>query len=205
MTGAFVSDKETHRGGYGIVPIGGIIGYNPGFYTSPLNTGFTPSGPNSNSIADMNSWLNEKGWYVCDGAAVNVSVSPVWNQANRYLPNLSNGRFLRGSTTVGGSAGSETASLSHTHTFTSNGSKASWVSATLTTTGGAASFNKTVLNSDQLNHSHGDGSLVANIFNSSPNIYIDLDSRQVHQRGLLLTNSLDHLVQQTPQQTILLA
>jgi hypothetical protein len=93
-----ISTDAAHLGGYGLVPVGTIVAYNPGFYTGGTNGGYTNTGPAGNTIAQINTFLNAKGWYVCNGAAVNVAASPIWNAASRFLPNLSDSRFLIGAT-----------------------------------------------------------------------------------------------------------
>lgn len=115
-----ISTDASHLGGYGLVPVGAIVAYNPGYYTNGSNGGFAISGPAGNSVPQVNAFLNAKGWYVCNGAAVNVAASPIWNAANRHLPNLDDGRFLRGSTQAGTQGGAATSSIDHTHSVTSN-------------------------------------------------------------------------------------
>lgn len=106
-----------------LTPIGSIIAYNPGYYTNTTNGGFTFVGPTANTVAAVNAYLPAQ-WRVCDGTALNDSGSPIWVGANRYLPNLTDSRFLMGSTvagTVGGAASTvlTTANLpSHTHNNT---------------------------------------------------------------------------------------
>jgi hypothetical protein len=115
-----VSTDAAHLGGYGLLPVGAIVAYNPGYYTNGSNGGFAISGPAGNSVTQVNAFLNAKGWYVCNGAAVNVAASPIWNAAGRYLPNLDDGRFLRGSAEAGTQGGAATSSIDHTHSVTSN-------------------------------------------------------------------------------------
>jgi len=67
----------------------------------------------ANTVAGANAYLNALNWYVCDGAAVNVSGSPIFDGAGRYLPNLTDDRFIMGDTVVGGLGGENT--NSHTH------------------------------------------------------------------------------------------
>ena len=67
----------------------------------------------SNSVAGANVYLNPLGWYVCDGTAPSIAASAIWNTVGRYLPNLTDDRFIQGSTTAG-STGGESAN-SHTH------------------------------------------------------------------------------------------
>jgi hypothetical protein len=58
---------------------------------------------------------------VCDGSALNDGSSPIFNGANRYLPNLDDSRFLMGSTTVGSTGGfnSQTATVTRSEWSTS--------------------------------------------------------------------------------------
>jgi hypothetical protein len=113
-----ISTTAAHRGGFGLIPVGSVIAYNPGFYTNTANAGFSIVGPAGNSVAQVNTFLNTQGWYVCDGAAVNEAASPIWNAASRNLPNLSDNRFLMGATTAGTAAGTNTKNLQHSHSFT---------------------------------------------------------------------------------------
>jgi len=99
--------------GLGLVPIGGIIAIgDAGAWTLPAN----------GQIKD--------GWALCNGQA-----KPVGSAAGlgANLPDLTDDRFLNGSTVAGGIGGT----------------------ASKTTTGIAASFYKNEMNSGQNNHSHG--------------------------------------------------
>jgi hypothetical protein len=104
----------SHRGGYGLVPVGFIGAFIKGYYNSD-GTVYTPI--SSNDELSINSHLNPKGWYVCDGAAVNVAASPIWNDANRYLPKLNDSRFIMGASTAGATGGSNTINIQHTHSI----------------------------------------------------------------------------------------
>jgi len=95
-------------------PAGSIIPWIGGYFTNGSNASFT--NVIGNTVANVNALLNASGWYVCDGAALNDSASPIFNGAGRYLPNLTDERFLQGSTTAGGIGGSNTL-IDHTHTF----------------------------------------------------------------------------------------
>jgi len=69
------------------VPVGAIIAYLPGYFTNVGNAVYTPvalSLPSS--------------WKVCDGTFFYDSESPLFNFNGRYLPNLSDSRFLMGNT-----------------------------------------------------------------------------------------------------------
>lgn len=101
---------------YGLNPVGSIVAYNPGYYSNSANSGFSLVGPSTNNAAGVNNFLNAQGYYVCDGAAVNVAGSPIWNAGGRHVPNLSNDRFLQGSSSCGSQGGSN--SSAHTHQYT---------------------------------------------------------------------------------------
>jgi hypothetical protein len=104
-------------------PVGTIIAYNPGYYTGSNNTGFTVVGAGSNSPSSVDAYLLTLGgrWRVCDTTVSmaggtgrpNDAASPIWNTTARYVPNLGNGRFLRGNTGAGaiGGTGGGTATL----------------------------------------------------------------------------------------------
>jgi len=96
----------------GQVPVGTIVAWNPGYFTNSSNSGYNFVLPAANTIAAANTYLNPMGWYVCNGAAVNVANSLIFNAASRYLPYLTDQRFLMGFTSVGSSGSSNT----HTHT-----------------------------------------------------------------------------------------
>lgn len=93
-------------------PIGSIVAYNPGYYTDGSNGTFTVVGPAGNTVADVNTYL-PANWRVCDGSALNDASSPIWNAAGRYLPNISDDRFLMGATAAGSAGGANT--MAHTH------------------------------------------------------------------------------------------
>lgn len=95
-----------------MVPVGTIIAYSPGYFTNGSNAGYTYQLGTANTVAAINTLLNGYGWYVCDGAALNLATSPIFNGASRYLPNLTDDRFLMGDTAAGNIGGSAT----HVHT-----------------------------------------------------------------------------------------
>ena len=100
---------------YGYVPVGGIIAYIPGYFTDSSNGGFTYKIVTANTIAAVNTALNSKGWYVCDGSALNDADSGIFNGVGRYLPNLTDDRFLMGDTVAGGIGGANSNNISHVH------------------------------------------------------------------------------------------
>jgi microcystin-dependent protein len=95
-------------------PVGSIIAYSPGYFTNGSNAGFTHQMVSANTVAAVNALLNSSGWYVCDGAALNDADSGIFNGVGRYLPNLTDERFLMGDTVAGGIGGANT--MAHTHT-----------------------------------------------------------------------------------------
>jgi len=124
----------------GIVPVGSIIAYNPGYYTNNANAGFAVVGPAANTVADVNSFI-PANWKVCDGAALNDAQSPIWNAAGRHLPNLTGDRFIRGSTAAGAIGGSNFLQ-DHTHT------------SSLTAAGQTHSGNSGTVSTQSASHNH---------------------------------------------------
>jgi len=122
-TGMFRYNTDTNQfEGYatawmpvGGVPVGAVIPFIGGYFTNGSNAGYTNvlGGTAGNTVAKVNSLLNSTGWYVCNGATINLGNSPIFNGANRYLPNLTDSRFIMGSTVAGGIGGSNSAN--HTH------------------------------------------------------------------------------------------
>jgi len=115
--GSYSADSADILGG---VPVGSIVAWNPGYYLDGsngtfVNASFLPT----NSVAGANSYLNPRGYYVADGSVPAVVGSPIWNAAGRYLPNLTDDRFLMGTTSAGAMGGSNTM-LDHTHTHSLN-------------------------------------------------------------------------------------
>jgi hypothetical protein len=135
-------------------PVGSIVAYNPGYYTNGSNGGFTLVGPSANTAAGVNAYI-PSNWRVCDGSALNDAGSTIWVGASRYLPNLSDSRFLMGSTAAGTAGGSNT--MAHTHSVTSNVSVASH-SITQPTFNVPAHYHGTgtlaITGSSTSNHSH---------------------------------------------------
>jgi len=94
-------------------PIGSIVAWIGGYFTDGSNGGYTRVLGTANTVAAVNTLYNSSGFYACDGSALNDADSPIYDGANRYLPNLTDDRFLMGDTTAGGSGGSST--QAHTH------------------------------------------------------------------------------------------
>ena len=98
---------------YGFVPVGTIVPWIGGYFGDGSNGSYTHVLGSSNTVAAINSYLNDYGWYVCNGAALNDSDSPIFGGSGRYLPNLTDDRFIMGDTTCGGTGGDN--SMAHTH------------------------------------------------------------------------------------------
>jgi len=99
-----------------LCPVGSIVAYVPGYFTNGSNDGFTHQMVSENTVAAVNALLNSSGWYVCDGSALNDADSGIFNGVGRYLPNLTDDRFLMGDTVAGGIGGANSNDISHTHT-----------------------------------------------------------------------------------------
>ncbi len=111
--------------GVGGVPVGSVIPFMGGYFTNSSNRGFISV--LGNSASEINSLLNSSGFYVCDGSACNVTISPIFNGSGRFLPNISDDRFIMGSTNIGETGGDNeyvhnhnmehTHGITHTHTM----------------------------------------------------------------------------------------
>jgi hypothetical protein len=100
------------------IPVGCVVTYLPCYFANGSNG--TPSTV-SISLTD--------NYKLCDGSAVNDSDSAIFNGAGRYLPNITDDRFLMGSTSLGDIGGGEghyhgkgtanvASSGAHQHNFT---------------------------------------------------------------------------------------
>jgi hypothetical protein len=108
--------------------------------------------------------VSAEGWMQCRGTAgqrtVPGAVSPTNPMGGQVIPDLSDSRFLMGSTTAGTSGGSNSITpdvSANTANFTSSvvsGATVANFSSTVSTTGGAATFNKNVMNTNQITHDH---------------------------------------------------
>lgn len=93
-------------GSSGAVPVGAIMAFDSRFLNVTI--------PATGTISDA-------GWALCDGQAVAGLVGNQLGGGVANLPNLTDGRFLRGAASAGGSGGSDTFSIginnmpSHTH------------------------------------------------------------------------------------------
>ena len=97
----------------GAAPVGSIVFWLGGYMTDGSNAGYTYVLGSANTVAGANAYFNTYGYWVADGSAPNQSLSSIWSAADRYLPNLTDDRFLMGLTACG-SIGGKSAN-SHTH------------------------------------------------------------------------------------------
>ncbi len=134
-----------------IPPIGSIIAWVGGYFTNGSNGSYTRVLGSSNDVTGVNGYLSAN-WRVCDGATLNDSDSPIFDGAGRYLPNLTDDRFLMGDTTITGQAGSNT--MAHTHSVTSNVSVGNHSTLSLN------NHSNLSLNSES-SHTHSSGSICA--------------------------------------------
>ena len=138
---------------FGLLPVGSII---------PLTTHLT------GSITPPASGVIDKGLMLCDGSTI-----PSGAKLSGTLPNLTDERFLMGSTSSGTSGlatdlthghdfshthGTDsqlsTIDFSHDHSGSTGSQSVTFTTTSIATSGGGASFNKTSLNTDQTPHSH---------------------------------------------------
>lgn len=134
-----------------LTPAGVVVPWIPGYFGNGSNGSYTNALGAGNTAAQANAYLNPLGWYVCDGAALNLSASPIFNGTSRYLPKLTDDRFLMGDTTAGGTGGANT--MAHTHNVTTNNH---------THTGPS--------------HTHDDGTLFGNTHNHKVYEYFDYNT-----------------------------
>lgn len=120
MDGVTLTTAEINALINNVPPVGSIIAYSPGYFTDGSNGGFTFQDVSANSIAAANTLLNPKGWYVCNGAALNDADSAIFNGEGRYLPNLTDDRFFMGDTVAGGTGGANSNNIAHTHTVSAH-------------------------------------------------------------------------------------
>ena len=101
------------------LPIGTIVPYIGGYFTDSNNGGFVVV--YGNDADSINARFNILGMYVCNGAELNVPGSAFFDGPGRHLPNLTDDRFIMGSSSAGAFGGlNETTHLHefiHTHTI----------------------------------------------------------------------------------------
>jgi microcystin-dependent protein len=105
------------------------MAYSPGFFTDGSNGGFT-TGLSANTIAAANTELYPT-WRVCDGSYLNDSSSMYFNGSGRYVPNLTDDRFIMGDTACGNIGGTST--MAHIHSMSHDHGSFSTYSTTIST------------------------------------------------------------------------
>ena len=165
------------------VPIGAITAWVGGYFTNGANGGYTAVLA-ANNVAAANAYLQNFGFWVCDGAAVNDAASPIWVGANRYLPKLTDDIFLQGDTIIGG-LGGENAN-SHNHNVgtyaTANESAHTHAKGTIATANESA-------------HTHSNGSYATEGHaHTSFNFVADADGAHNHDDGTYSVASHLHTV-----------
>ena len=101
--------KNEIMAGPGVVPVGTIVAWVPGYITDGSNTDYVQKlGLGNDNVSDANSYLNTMGWRVCDGTSLSDNSSPIFYTEGvtvKYTPNLTDKRFLQGSFSVKVKAG----------------------------------------------------------------------------------------------------
>lgn len=149
-TGGYTRDVD-----HGVPPIGSIVAYSGGYFGNGSNGSFTSA--IGNSVAAINTYVNPI-WQVCDGSALNDSQSPIYNGAGRYLPNLTDSRFLQGSSSAGAIGGENNTTLAvsnlptHNHTINHTHSSSN-ISGSLTAFSGTLSLSGNT-GEDTPDHAH---------------------------------------------------
>jgi len=97
------------------IPVGMIVPWLGGYFTDGNNGGYTDVLAGGTDIAAANSYLSGFGFRVCDGSEYYNVNSQVFNAAGRFLPNLTDDRFIQGSNIGGQSGGINSIDNSHSH------------------------------------------------------------------------------------------
>lgn len=105
-SGLFLNDEfnRIYENFKAISPIGSIIAWLPGYFTDGDNGGFTGV---SISLADF--------WRECNGDECNDAESPIFNGSSRFLPKLTDDRFLMGDFVIGVTGGVNLNTLTENH------------------------------------------------------------------------------------------
>jgi hypothetical protein len=111
----------------GFAPVGSVVAVIPGSYSAGNNIGYShallPTYPNTTAGFKAFLTIYAPNWKLCDGTEVYDIESPIFGVAGRFIPNLTNSRFLMGATTAGSVGGSHGAVLTsstmplHNHTI----------------------------------------------------------------------------------------
>ena len=153
-------------------PVGSIVAWIPGVFQNATN-GLFITVLTANSVAGANAYLNPKGWYVCDGSPKLVAGSPLFGAPGAYLPNLTDNRFLGGSTSVGATGGTNNGDHSHTSPIHSHLIPPHYHGLGTLSLGTAGPHSHTVYGTDAGGAAPYNRSLVNNSRNHNLNIPID--------------------------------
>jgi hypothetical protein len=133
-------ELENNFNGSLLTPVGSIGAWFGGYCIDANNGGYV-NVLGSNSVSGVNLLLDNDGWRVCNGEEYYDELSPIFNVAGRYLPNLTDDRFLQGNSVCGGIGGSNSI-LDHTHNHS------------LTADGQAHTGNSTSVGNNSVSHNH---------------------------------------------------
>lgn len=139
-------------------PIGAIVPYVPGYFTNASNAGYAVAGgPAANTEVAVAAYLLAQGgaWRVCNGNVPNDADSPIYNTNARYMPNLSDQRFLRGNTTCGAIGGADSVTLAITN-LPSHNHGATGLSNASSSVSGSTGSTSTGTKSANASHNHTD-------------------------------------------------
>ena len=81
--GTEVKMGDTNLGILGL-PVGSIISWIGGYFGDGSNGSYTRVLGTDNTVAAVNTFIDDYGFKVCDGSAINDSDSPIFNGASRY-------------------------------------------------------------------------------------------------------------------------
>ena len=132
----------------GNLAVGGVIS---GIGTCPLGAVIPIASNLTGAIAiPSTGTVSADGWQLCDGAAI-----PGGNTLSGNTPNLSDSRFIMGSTVAGNTGGSSTHSHAHAHTLAhTHGTDSKLGTITLGHTHTVASHTHTLSHTHDYRHSH---------------------------------------------------
>jgi hypothetical protein len=157
--------------GCGIVPIGTVVAWIPGYFNATGNSGYNRTLGSTDDIAGANAYLSTIGWRVCDGGEPNDTVSPIWNNVGKKVPQLNDRRFLQGSSFISLAAGSSSDPIDtlnpvgtvqgsintmpdHKHALIGAGVDASVTSVNISHSHGVNAVAGTLTNANEGSHTH---------------------------------------------------
>ncbi|MDX2471061.1 MAG: hypothetical protein QNL04_10850 [SAR324 cluster bacterium] len=100
-----------------VEPVGTVKAWVPASFADANNGGYALGlGIATNDVAGANAYLAATAYRVADGSIPNLELSPIWNDGVKHLPNLTDDRFIQGSSTLAGVGGSNSL-RDHLHSF----------------------------------------------------------------------------------------